>query len=149
MKLSKNFKLSEFMISRSHPELLINVHIPPHYKWNLFKLATIHMQTIRDFLKKPVYITSGFRTQELNKRIGGRKNSQHLFGEAADWVVLNKDSSVDQGAMEEGAVFVKTHLWPAVGEHIIYREKNGDIAFVHTSLPDPRFVQRFYTIRNK
>ena len=148
MKLSKNFKLNEFLISRTHPELLVNIHIPPQYKWNLFKLAVIHLQTIRDFMKVPLYITSGFRTHELNKRAGGRKLSQHLYGEAADFVILN-DKGVDREAMEEVPAFVKSHLWPAVGEFITYRRKDGKIRFFHISLPDPRFIQKFYTMKEK
>lgn len=32
----------------------------------------------------PFTITSGYRTKEHNDNIGGAKNSQHLFGRAAD-----------------------------------------------------------------
>lgn len=32
----------------------------------------------------PIVITSGYRTPERNKQIGGAKNSQHIHGRAAD-----------------------------------------------------------------
>ena len=38
----------------------------------------------REEFGQPIKVTSGFRSEELNKKIGGAKNSQHMFGEAAD-----------------------------------------------------------------
>jgi zinc D-Ala-D-Ala carboxypeptidase len=42
------------------------------------------LNKLRDVYGKPIYINSGYRCPELNTRVGGRKNSQHLKGEAAD-----------------------------------------------------------------
>ena len=36
---------------------------------------------------KVIRITSGYRCQKLNTKVGGAKNSQHKKGEAADFVV--------------------------------------------------------------
>lgn len=149
MRLSKNFKLEEFLVSKTYPELIVAIHIPPQYKWNLFKLAKIHLQNIRDFIKLPMHITSGFRTRALNKQINGASASQHLFGEAADFVVLNKQGEVDTTAMEEALGFIKSHLWPAVGECIQYRDAASRLRFIHLSLPDPRYCGVFRTIRSK
>jgi zinc D-Ala-D-Ala carboxypeptidase len=35
----------------------------------------------------PVHVTSGYRSPAVNRVIGGARTSQHLFGEAADFVV--------------------------------------------------------------
>ena len=32
----------------------------------------------------PIIISSGFRCEEVNRRVGGVRNSQHLVGQAAD-----------------------------------------------------------------
>ena len=53
---------------------------------NLLNLIFYCLQPIRDKLKKPMIITSGFRNEELNKAVGGSANSQHMKGEAADIV---------------------------------------------------------------
>jgi len=37
----------------------------------------------------PMHINSGYRCEELNKAVGGAANSQHVKGEAADFVPLN------------------------------------------------------------
>jgi uncharacterized protein YcbK (DUF882 family) len=42
------------------------------------------LQKLRDFIGKPINITSGYRTPERNKRIGGSSKSKHMEGIAAD-----------------------------------------------------------------
>ena len=42
------------------------------------------LEDIRTHFNSPVIITSGYRTQEYNEKIGGVKNSQHTKGTAAD-----------------------------------------------------------------
>ena len=42
------------------------------------------LDDIRDRYGKPLYITSGYRCEELNKAVGGVKTSQHVTGEACD-----------------------------------------------------------------
>jgi putative chitinase len=32
----------------------------------------------------PIIINSGFRNEDVNRKVGGVKNSQHLLGQAAD-----------------------------------------------------------------
>lgn len=36
------------------------------------------------YLEDSFVVTSGYRCEELNKKVGGVSNSQHLFGEAVD-----------------------------------------------------------------
>lgn len=52
------------------------------------------LQPIRDKLGKPMIITSGYRCQALNKKVGGVSNSQHTKGQAVDFYV--KDMSMQQ-----------------------------------------------------
>lgn len=59
-----------------------------------FKLLAENLQAIRDFLGKPITITSGIRSENTNNVLqGASKTSQHLFGEACDIVVKDLDSS--------------------------------------------------------
>jgi len=41
-------------------------------------------EKIRNIYGKPIRVISAFRTPEWNKKIGGAKNSQHLYGRALD-----------------------------------------------------------------
>lgn len=71
IKISENFKLYEFECKGS----------------GLVKLDPVllsKLQALRTRLGKPIVITSGYRSVEHNKKVGGSPNSQHLLGKAAD-----------------------------------------------------------------
>ena len=51
-----------------------------------YELANV-LDDVRRFFDKPTLINSGCRCSEHNKAVGGSKNSQHLYGKAADIVV--------------------------------------------------------------
>ena len=42
------------------------------------------LEKLREYLKKPVFITSGYRCPAYNQKVGGVKTSYHLLGMAAD-----------------------------------------------------------------
>ena len=48
------------------------------------KTLTVVLGSLRGRLGKPVYINSGYRTPQHNEKVGGAKNSYHLYGAAAD-----------------------------------------------------------------
>lgn len=54
---------------------------------NLVQIGAI-MDKIRQFVGKPIRITSGYRCAKLNQLIGGSKTSQHLKGLAIDFQVV-------------------------------------------------------------
>lgn len=45
------------------------------------------LEPVRSHFARPVVITSGFRSPRLNVAVGGRADSQHCRGEAADFTV--------------------------------------------------------------
>jgi NADH dehydrogenase FAD-containing subunit len=50
-----------------------------------FKLLAEHIfEPIRNHFNVPIRISSGYRSKELNAKIGGSKSSQHCKGEAID-----------------------------------------------------------------
>lgn len=78
MKLATNFSLSEF--NRR------NYAVPTDVMRNLIELAK-NLQVLRDEVKKPIKITSGYRPAELNAKVGGVKSSKHIIGQAADFKI--------------------------------------------------------------
>ena len=54
---------------------------------NLLNLIVYCLQPIREKINKPMIILSGFRNLQVNKLAGGKPNSQHLKGEAADFKI--------------------------------------------------------------
>lgn len=74
-----NFKLHEFHCKDGTP-------VPVEFHDNVVRLAK-DLQVLRDELKKPVVITSAYRTKEHNKIVSGAVNSYHLRGKAVDFKV--------------------------------------------------------------
>ena len=66
---------------------------PNDVKENLRRLMW-RLEAVRTKLgNNPIKINSGFRYYTYNKKIGGAKNSQHIYGNAADIVVRNVSPS--------------------------------------------------------
>lgn len=72
VKLSENFKVSEFACKDGSDTVFISPG-----------LVTV-LQKIRDHFGKPVIITSAYRNDAYNKKVGGADYSQHKYGMAAD-----------------------------------------------------------------
>lgn len=51
---------------------------------NLRHLANDVLERIRSLVAKPVTVSSGYRSPEVNRLVRGEPNSQHVRGEAAD-----------------------------------------------------------------
>lgn len=84
MQLSKNLSLAEVIRSETAKRRGISNMPTPEHIENFKKLATNIFQPIREHFDKPILISSGYRSAELNKAIGGSLSSQHSSGEAID-----------------------------------------------------------------
>lgn len=83
MQLSKNFWLSEFTKSQTAARHGID-NTPNRRVIGRLKLLVENvLQPVRDEFG-PVTINSGYRSPELNNKIGSSSKSQHIRGEAAD-----------------------------------------------------------------
>lgn len=77
---SENFALSEFVKTSTGVE-----NIPgPEEIANLKALVDNILQPLRTAIGKPIKVTSGYRSELVNRMIGGAGNSQHVSGQAAD-----------------------------------------------------------------
>lgn len=83
-KLSKYTTLQEVIKSNTASVLQIQNIPNAEQVANLKLLCTEIFDKVREHFGKPIAITSGFRSVELNNRIGGSKNSQHMEGKAID-----------------------------------------------------------------
>ena len=59
---------------------------------NLGVLAHCGLEAARERVGYPLIITSGYRSKQLNKAVGGSPTSQHMVGQAADFVVAGFDA---------------------------------------------------------
>jgi hypothetical protein len=84
MQLSKNLALAEVMRSESAKRKGISNMPTPEHIENFKILAENIFEPIREHFGVPIMISSGYRSKELNKAIGGAASSQHLLGQALD-----------------------------------------------------------------
>ncbi len=81
---SKNFSDKEFERSDTASRLGIDNSLTPSVANNLQYLVDTVLQPLRQSLMRPIRITSGYRSPELNTAVRGSSTSQHMRGEAAD-----------------------------------------------------------------
>ena len=119
MKLTKNFSKHEFD-SKDGSEM------PQEVLYNVQKLAN-QLQILRNLIAKPISINSGYRSPSHNSKIGA-KNSQHLYGKAADIVVEDMqpidvynaiESLIEKGDMLQGGL----SLYPTFVHYDIRKTK--------------------------
>lgn len=83
-QITANFTLNELIYSSTADRYDID-NTPSQFEYdNLVKLCKEVLQPIRDKWKKPIRVTSGYRSPQLNIRLKGASSSAHLKGLAAD-----------------------------------------------------------------
>lgn len=82
--ITQNFTLEEYQRSSTAEKYKINNIVPPKYKDNMNRVLSL-LQVIRDAWGGPIIISSGYRCPELNKKVGGASNSDHVYGAAVDF----------------------------------------------------------------
>lgn len=81
-QLSEHFSLEE-LTATAHRG--IDNTAPPPVVEHLKTLA-MALEGVRTLLGGPLHINSGYRCPDLNKAVGGARNSAHMSGFAADFI---------------------------------------------------------------
>ena len=84
MNLTKNLTLAEVTKSTTAKRLGIDNQPDEWTIENLRAVGECVFQPLRDAFGCPIYVSSGYRSPELNKAIGGSLRSQHIQGRALD-----------------------------------------------------------------
>lgn len=122
-KLTRNFFRQEFQSPDNHECLM-----RPEFMEAL--------QALRDEFGKPMNISSGYRTRDHNKKIGGSPNSQHVLGLAADILISSPYDRYEfiKLAIKHGftgigisPVFIHLDRRSATPLIFFYGAKNGEI----------------------
>lgn len=85
MKLTNNFTLEELC----HTDTGFPNIVPECYKFNLFKMALV-LQKFRSYLNYeslidiPIFVSSCYRSSEVNQAVSGKPNSKHRKALAFD-----------------------------------------------------------------
>ncbi|MDO4163882.1 MAG: D-Ala-D-Ala carboxypeptidase family metallohydrolase [Bacteroides sp.] len=82
----KHFTIAEFIKSATADAKGIDNKLPKELLPNAVALIDKVLDPLREAYGKPITISSGFRSEALNKAVGGSKTSEHMKGMAADIV---------------------------------------------------------------
>lgn len=107
MKLSNNLDLGELTRSESAKRVGISNKPTAEHIENMKNLANNIFQPIREHFDVPIFISSGYRSKELNAKVGGSTTSQHSSGEAID---IDMDGSSSGVTNKEVFDFIKDNL---------------------------------------
>ena len=86
MNLSPNFTLDELTASQTAARRGFDNTPNATEIANLVRVAAL-LEEVRALVKKPINVTSGFRSKQVNDAVGSRDTSQHRIGCAADFKV--------------------------------------------------------------
>ena len=98
----------------------------PEHIENLKALAENIFEPIRNHFKVPIRVSSGYRSKELNAKVGGSKSSDHCFGYAID---LDADGTSITN--NEIFYFIKDNL--KFKQLIFEFPVNGQASWIHIS----------------
>lgn len=96
----KYFTINELCKSNTAKQYKINNIPSEEVEKNLILLVENVLDPLREAWGRPIIVNSGYRSAELNSKIGGAKNSQHLTGCAVDIQTVS-DSKEDNKKLFE------------------------------------------------
>lgn len=107
--LSKNLAHSEFRCRCNNTDCNFTI---------VYKSVIEAFQRVRDIIKEPIEVTSGFRCQKHNSSVGGVVDSRHMRGQAIDMAYpadIDKKEFIDMCAQNfdyiiECDTFVHCHI---------------------------------------
>ena len=130
--LSPHFTLREFVVSQTAKEHgIVNVPSEPEVE-NLRALCVHTLEPLREALGLPIVVTSGYRCKQLNQLlVQHSKKSQHMNGEAADFVV--QDSKVKFQGENRRELLIKAFRTIILDENIDFDQLIIYPSFIHVS----------------
>ena len=157
-KLSEHFVLGEMTKSNSHPEVY---NIPSHEAIANLKRVCGWLEVLRkryneryvvnrgdvsttlDMTEQPIRINSGYRSPQLNKKIGGVPTSNHQTGCAVDIRVADMEQLIryaailldyaDESHQQFDELLIERNRYGAIWLHFAVRPKDNrrKVAFIN------------------
>ena len=129
--LSEHFVLGEFTRSK-YPEVY---NIPSHEAIANLKRMCVWLEVLRDKVGHAIVINSGYRSPQLNKKVGGAPTSNHLTGCAADIRTSGFKQAIEYAAIliayatesdqEFDELLIEKNRYGAVWLHFAVRAKEN------------------------
>ena len=137
-KLSQHFSLGEFTRSK-YPEVY---NIPSHEAIANMKRLCVWLEVLREQSSHPVIINSGYRSPQLNRKVGGAPTSNHLTGCAVDIRTSGFEQAIEYAAIliayatesnqDYDELLIEKNRYGAVWLHFAVRPKDNrrKVAFI-------------------
>ena len=152
LRLSPHFKLSEFEKSATAKACGIDNHVPSQFVPVLQQLCKEVLEPLRSFVGGPVVISSGYRCNQLNVKVGGAYASQHTLGEAADIQLPQTSYTAWDDNRKHTDMEVARRWFDFLENHtdfdqLILETANGKDYWIHVSCRRNRKKNRHQVIR--
>ena len=128
--ISMHFTVEELIASETAKKYGIDNRPGTQHLINMVYLCAYVLEPLRVAMKRPIKISSGYRCEALNKKVGGVKYSQHMKGQAAD-INIEGDMAFGRTVFE----YIRKHL---TFDQLIW-EHSGNVYWVHVSYVYPDF----------
>ena len=138
-KLSDHFTLGEMTKSSSHPEVY---NIPSHEAIANLKRLCVWLEVLRERVGHSIIINSGYRSLQLNRKVGGAPTSNHLTGCAVDIRTSGFEQAIEytailiayanESAQDYDELLIEKNRYGAVWLHFAVRPKDNrrKVAFI-------------------
>ena len=152
LQLSEHFTLAEFERSATAQACGIDNNVPAKYVPVLQQLCKEVLEPLRSYVGQPIIISSGYRCNQLNIKVGGAYASQHTLGEAADiQLPLTSYTAWDDNRrhtdLEEARRWFDWIQDHCDFDQLILETANGKDYWIHVSCRRNRRANRHQVIR--
>ena len=137
--LSQHFLLGEFTRSK-YPEVY---NIPSHEAIANMKRLCVWLEVLRERVGHSIIINSGYRSPQLNRKVGGAATSNHLTGCAVDIRTSGFEQAIEYAAIliayatesnqDYDELLIEKNRYGAIWLHFAVRPKENrrKIAFIN------------------
>lgn len=109
------------------------------------RLLVLHntvLLPLREHVKRQIHITSGFRSEEVNRKVGGSETSRHMTGEAVDFKVDGMTPEAVAATIVKLGLPFDQLIWYGSWVHVGIRVAEGNRGEVFYSPKSKTYIEK-------